>query len=1090
MMKPLLMCIAWLLLLLVTNIAAANTPAPMLMRQVDVRQDTLVFTYGQDIWQASLTSKQAFRLTSFRGQAQSPKISPDGKWIAFSAQLNGNFDVYLIATGGGEIIQLTWHPEDDFVRGWSPDSSKILFASARSSAPVKLPQFYTVRLDGGTPEPLPMSRAQSGSFSPQGDRIVYQKITPWDDGWRNYRGGQNQPLRLVDLDTLEESSLPWNREKQIQPVWHQGYIYFLSDADGVMNVYRFAETSQDNSSARQLTFFNDYDVKSFGVWSGTLLVEQHGRLYQQSINAEKSAPVPLSITLHGDFPWTRQQWVKAAEHIESASISPSGKRALFVARGEVFSVPAEHGEERNLSNSWQREVDAQWSPDAKQIAWFSDRSGEYTLMLSDQFGQHLRTIPLRGTGFYKNLRWSPDSKKIAFTDQRQSIWLLTIASQALHRIDQDTQVIPSDLHPPAWSPDSAYLAYGKTSDNFLHDVYVFELATQTSYLITDGMADNPSFAWDHKGHYLYLNASVDFASMAPWLDLSTTGKAQENYQVYAVILQKHGKSPLQLQRDTEPVKASAEADEEADEDSEDKERSELKVQIDFTGIQSRMIALPVGSGHFSRLNSSEAGLLMVKKENEEQSNLYLFDFEQQQSQLLIKGIKHYAVAANNQAILVQQGSLWKMADDIHSIKDAPGLNVQLPLYLDPKQEWRQKFREAWRYQRDYFYVANLHGVNWQQIWRDYSPLLTGVNHLADLNYLLDNLGAETSVGHSFNGGGEFPELPASQIGLLGIDVGTDSDNFIIKRVYSGEAWNGEINRYAPFANVHHQLAVNDRIIAVNDQKLSTRENFYRYFNGTLNKQTKITIRSARTGDSTDYWVIPIEDESKLRQMAWVEDNRRFVNQASDNQLAYVWLPDTGDKGYRYFNRYFFAQADRKGIIVDERFNGGGYIADYMIDVLGRKLSGYFNNILDSQRPLTSPGAIINGPKVLLINEMAGSGGDMFPYLFRFHNLGTIIGTRTWGGLVGIWGVPSFVDGGYMTAPRSGFYDLTGNWAVENKGVAPDISVDDDLLLSSQGKDAQLQRAVQEALKQLETYQERRRLPAPPDPVRAIQVDNN
>ncbi|WP_394175886.1 S41 family peptidase [Thalassotalea litorea] len=1088
---------------------------PLLLRQVDIHQDTLVFTYGQDIWQASLSNLKAFRLTSFQDQAQSPKISPDGKWIAFSAQLNGNFDVFLMPVGGGNITQLTWHPGNDLVRGWNPDSSHVVFASSRETAPISLPKFFTIPVKGGTPVSLPMPRAEHGSYNLNGDKFVYQKITPWDDGWRKYRGGQNQPLRVVDLNTLEETMLPWQQEKQAQPVWVNPFIYFLSDRDGVMNVYRMPSNARDDNQAEQLTHHKDYDVKSFSVWKDTLVWEQHGRLYQNHFSKAnhtkatqakgdpkiskasaitKQAIVSdslLNIQLFGDFPWTRQHWVKANKHIESAAISASGKRALFVARGEVFSVPVEQGEERNLSQSWQREVDAQWSPDGKHIAWFSDKSGEYQLVITDQFGHKPKSYPLQSEGFYKNLRWSPNSKKLSFTDQKQRIWIISTDTGELKHIDQDTQVIPYGMIAPSWSPDSHYLAYRKAGRNFLMDIFIYDFTANKSYQVTDSMADNRSYAWDRKGKYLFITASVDFASKAPWLDLSTTGKAKENYQVYATLLQKDGESPLPFKRDQEPDKANHQ-DTSSDDDkpNDEKPSSDKKtISIDFAGIQNRQIAVPVGKGHFSELASSESGLLMIKAINDDEKNLYLFDFDEQKSRLLLKGVKEYALAANGEALLAQQGSLWKLSQDVDGIKDAPGLSLSLDMYLQPKREWQQKFREAWRYQRDYFYVNNLHGANWQKIWRDYSPLLAGVNHLADLNYLLDNLGAETSVGHSFNGGGDFPDIPQSQVGLLGADITVKNNTFTFARIFTGEQWNAAINQYAPLSRYRNQIASGDVIVAVNDRRLSVENNFYEYFNGTLNRQTKITIRSAKTGKTKDFWIKPIENESSLRQMAWIEDNRRYVSMASDNQLAYVWVPDTGAKGYAFFNRYFFAQADRKGVIIDERYNGGGFIADYMIDVLSRKLSGYFNNVLRPDQPLTSPGAIIAGPKVLMINEMAGSGGDMFPYLFRFHKLGTIVGTRTWGGLVGIWGVPSFVDGGFMTTPRSGFYDLQGRWAVENEGVSPDIEVHENLLMSVKGKDAQLQKAVKIALQQLQDYQDNRSQQAPQDPVRAVPLQD-
>ncbi|KGJ90485.1 S41 family peptidase [Thalassotalea sp. ND16A] len=1056
---------------------ASNHQGTLLLRQPDIQGNTIVFTYGQEIWKTELGNLNAKRITSFQGQAQNPKLSPDGNWIAFTGQYNGNSDVYIVNVNGGMPKQLTWHPGADIVKGWSNDSQQVLFGSGRDQAPRAQSRFYQVNISGNTPTSLPMIRAQSGSYSADSSQFVYQKVSPWDDGWRKYRGGQNNPLRIVSLSTLKEQSLPFNGEKVTNPTWHGDDIYYLSDIENVVNVFKYNVTRKQVS---KVTNHQDYDVKGYGSDGINLVYEQHGKLFLLKDGNSNA----LAITINADFPWAAASWNKVNDHIEAIALSPNGKRALFTARGEVFSVPAKHGDTRNLSKSSHRETSGVWSPDGQQIAWFSDESGEYRLVIANQSGQSRTEIKLREQGFYGNLNWSHDSKKLAYTDEKQQFWFVDLDKQRSTLIDQDTRVIVENLVQPQFSIDDNFIAYVKTEANFLRNVYVYSVKDKTSHLVTTNMADNNAFAWDINGKYLFVTASTNFASKAPWLDLSIEGKALESYEIYALLLTKDTPTPVPLKQEDEEAKPeNNNGDKEDDSDEKDEE---VVVTIDFDNILNRLIPIPLPKGHYSNLTSAADGLLYVATANDRSYKLHMFDFDKQESKLLKDDVRTYVLANDNKHILVSSKGKWLLADSPADLEKSEPLNVELNLWIDPKKEWRQKFHDAWRFQRDYFYVSNIHGANWNKVYKDYLPLVEHVNHPSDLTYLLDNIGAETSVGHSFTRNGKLPDIPKSTVGLLGIDVAINGKHFVIDKIYDGEQWNSAVTSKAPLASHKEKLKVGDLILAVDGVTLDSKENFYQYFNGTKGKQTKLSIgTNGSVQKPIDIWVKPTGNEYELRMHAWIENNRRYVNEASDNQLAYVWVPDTTTQGYEYFNRYFFAQADKLGAVIDERFNHGGSIADYYIDVLNRKLSGYFNNTLKPGQPLTSPGSLISGPKVLLINEMAGSGGDMFPYLFRFHNIGKLIGKTTWGGLVGIWGVPGLIDGGYMTAPRSGFYDLNGQWRVENEGVAPDIEVDEDLQLASKGIDSQLKRAVEEAMAELKTHKNNRQQPSPAEPVRAV-----
>lgn len=1058
--------------------ASSNT---LLLRQPDIKGNTLVFTYGQEIWQADLNKLNAKRITSFQGQSSDPKLSPNGKWIAFTGQYNGNADVFIVPVNGGSPKQLTWHPGADRVKGWSSNGKYIIFSSGRDSVPwQRHSRFWQVKIEGSTPIPLPMMRAETGSMSPDGKKFIYQKVSPWDDGWRKYRGGQNNPLRILNLNSLKESKLPWHGEKITDPRWQGDSIYYLSDQDGVVNIYKY---DQNTHNSKQITHHDDYDVKNYGVDDEQIIYEQQGQLF--IIKQNKISRININIA--ADFPWSSSHWLDVSKEIESATISPTGQRALFVAHGEVFTVPAKDGDIRNISNTPTREISATWSHDGQRIAWFADQSGEYRIVISDQYGQKINEITLKEKGFYYDLAWSPDDNKLSFTDQKQRIWWLNVNKQRATLVDQNTSVIVEKLMAPVWSPDSKWLAYVKTESTFFRNVYIYSLKKNKSYVVTNNMADNLNVAWGINGKYLFFTASTDYASKAPWLDLSISGKKDESYSVYAALLSKEVKSPIGLkQQDEEPIKSDKEDKSAKNKSKTKKDDQNIKdIKIDIKTLSQRFVSIPIKPALISHLSSIENGIMYLVA-GDQDFTLKKYGFEKQKEEKIIGNINEYQLASNGKAILVKQDDNWKLVSATEKLAKAKPIKLKLAIWTEPKKEWRQKFKEAWRYQRDFFYVKNIHGANWNKLYKDYLPLVESVNHPADLTYLLDQLGAETSVGHSFTRNGKLPDIPKTQVGLLGINIERHKNRYVISKIFRGEMWNSKLNQNAPFGKLLDEVQIGDSIVSVNGKKLTTTDNFYQAFNGTLNKQTHLAIaKQNNVKKIINVWVKPIRSESALRRFAWVEKNRRYVDKKSHGKLAYIWLPDTGEAGYEMFNRYYFAQANKQGVIIDERFNNGGAIADYFINILTRKLSGYFNNQFNPKKPLTSPGSIIDGPKVLLINEMAGSGGDLFPYLFRFHNIGKLVGKKTWGGLVGYWGVPSFIDGGAMTAPRSGFYDLNGQWKVENEGVAPDIEVDENIALAKKGIDAQLQKAVAVALQQLKAYKDIRQRVAPKSPNKAV-----
>lgn len=1049
-----------------------------LLRNPDISKTRVTFTYAGDIWTAPLNGGEAGRLTTFPGIESQPHFSPDGKYIAFSAQYDGNTDVYLISVEGGEPLRLTWHPGKDLVRGWSPDGKKIIFASDRESTPGRgILKFWSVSADQKIPVPLPIPRINKGMFSPDGKLLVYQKINPWESEFRNYRGGQNNPIRLIDLATLKTEKLPWNGTNDNNPVWIDDTIYFLSDRDFTMNVWSYALNTK---SLKQITFFTEFDCKNLGAGGGKLIFENDGYLYV--LNPLNQKTEKLHITVRGDFPWARPHWENVSKRIIHFNLSPTGKRAVFEARGEIFTVPEKKGDIRNLTHSsGSAERAPAWSPDGKKLCWFSDASGEYRLITADQFGQNVKTFKLDNPTFYYSPAWSPDSKWISFGDADRNLWVLNTKNGATRKIDNEGFAHPERTIFPAWSPDSKWIAYTKRLSNQYNTIFIYSLKENKSYQLTDGMSDCKSPAWDKSGKYLYFISSTDYGLNVGWLDMSSLDRPVKR-AVYLVVLSSDESSPLLPESDDETLKKESETKKE---DTKEK-KNDIKIMLDFKNINQRILALDIPERDYSDLQTGKEGQLFYLEfvPNESGALLHRYDLKEREAKQLLKGVRGYTVSFDGEQLLYNtKGSDFFISNANKEIKENEGkiATDKLQMKVNPPAEWKQIFREAWRFQRDYFYVKNVHGLDMKWAYDAYAPLVKYVRHRADLTYLLDILGGETSIGHSFTGGGDLPEIEKAAPGLLGADYVKENGRFRIKHIYSGESWNPKLR--APLSGPGIDVHEGDYILAVNGIQLTDKMNLFSLFDKTAGKQISLTVSNTpKMNEARTVTVVPVKSESALRQREWIEKNRKKVDRLSGGKLAYVWLPNTSVEGYKNFNRYYFAQQDKKGAVIDERFNSGGFIADYIIDLLSRDLLGYFNNPIGKRQPFTAPNAAIWGPKVMIINDAAGSGGDMLPYMFRMKKIGPLIGTRTWGGLVGIWDVPRLIDGGYITAPRGGFYNIKGEWDVENKGIAPDIRVEQTPELVQQGHDPQLETAVKTAMELLKTKAVKI-LSQPADPVK-------
>ena len=1081
--------------------ARANDGVTRMLRSPTVSASHVAFAYANNIWVVERTGGAARRLTSFQGQATNPKFSPDGQLIAFSGEYGGNTDVYVVPAAGGEPTRLTWHPGADTVQGWTPDGTRVLFASPRATAaPSPAPRFWTVLAKGGVEEPLPLPRAYQGKLSPDGRRVAYRMNTSWDEERRNYRGGQNRPVWIVDLKTFDLVSPPWTDSKDVDPVWLGDLVYFISDRDGIANVWSYDTGSK---ALAQRTSFKDFDVKALDAGGGVVVFEQGGWIHLLDPRSGKAEM--LTIKAAGDFPWMMPRFEDVTSRMGALGLSATGKRVLVEARGEIFTVPAEKGDTRNITNSsGSAERQPAWSPDGKWISYFSDKAGEYRLVIESQDGiAPPREIPFEKPSFYYSPSWSPDSTKLLYTDTNLNVWVMDVASGKTTIVGNDPWMVPQRTLSPAWSPDSKWVAFASRLNTLYRAVMVVNVDTGERQQITDGLADAMYPVWDPGGKYLWFLASTDFGLRSQWLDMTSYDR-EETFALYLAVLRKADPSPLLPESDEDPGVGAAPADREPG-DGDAKAPSPKPapiVQIDFEGLAQRIVPVPgVPSRQYGQLRMGLAGTVFVLEapppgQGDRGSALHRYRLRDRKLEPFQANVAEYAVSADGRKLVyrtpgpppnqpaptasVRPALFLVDADKAPPATGQGRLDVTLRMQLDPRAEFRQIFEEGWRLQRDYLYVPNMHGTNWSRMKEMYGAMLPDVMHRADLNYLLDNMGAEIAVGHSYVRGGAMPDVPPSRGGLLGADFVVEGGRYKIARIYHGESWNPDLR--SPLAGPGIDVAVGDFVVAINGVELVAPDNIHRLLDGTADRQTVLAVNASPARDGArQVTVVPVPNEQGLRTRAWVEDNRRFVDQRSSGQLAYVYVPNTGQGGYESFNRYYFAQQDKKGAVIDERYNGGGSAADYIIDVLQRDFDGYFNNVAGSRMPFTSPSAGIWGPKVMIVNEMAGSGGDLMPWMFKSRKIGPLVGKRTWGGLVHTADTPPFIDGGTMIAPRGGFFTRDGKWAVENEGTAPDIDVENWPKDVIAGRDPQLERAVDEALRLLKEKPVERRMsePAPP-----------
>jgi tricorn protease len=1063
-------CALGLCLLTVASWSWAQSDKPLLIRHPTISRDKIAFCYAGDLWTVGREGGDAVRLTAGIGEKCDPHYSPDGRWLAYTADSYGNADVFVILASGGEPRRLTHHPAPDAAVGWTPDGKSVLFTSTRTSASDP-PKLFTVPLDGGFPTELPLPAGSSGAFAPDGARIAYTPKFQWQAAWKHYRGGQTMAVWIARLSDSSIEKIPRDNSNDFNPMWVGGKIYFLSDRGGPVGLFAY---DTDTKKVSEVVHNEGLDLKSASAGPDAIVYEQFGSLHVMDLASDRSKSINVRVS--AQFAELQPHFEKLdAKRILNANVSPTGARAVFDVHGEIVTVPAEKGDIRNLTDSpGVADRDPAWSSDGKRIAWFSDESGEYALHVRDQNGLGDVTKVKLGTpgSFFYSPVWSPDSKKIVYTDKRLHVWYVDLDKGSPVKVDTDYYESPFHSLNPVWSPDSKWLAYTKQLKSHLHAVFVYELATAKSTQITDGFSDALYAAWDKSGKYLYLTASTNVGLAASWLDLSSVDRPVTR-SAYIVVLSKDDPSPLAPESDEEKGEdAKKEQPSDADKDAKDKPKPPAKVRIDFEGLGQRILALPIPARNYVGLQAGKEGEIFLNEApsvfNEDGPPpvvVHKFDLKKRKTEKVSEDATAAVLSANGEKLLVRQGDDWKMIATADLQKPPITLKLaEMKVWVDPRVEWKQMYHEVWRIQRDFLYDPHAHGLDLAAAEKAYAPFVDTVSSRADLNYLFTEMLGNLTLGHVFINGGDRPEPPKLKVGLLGADYAVENGRYRFIKVYNGENWNPQLR--APLTQPGVNVKAGEYLLAVNGHDVRASDEVFSFFQETANRQIVIKVGpDPRGGNGREVTVVPVESEQALRHLDWIESNRRKVDQLSGGRVAYVHLPDTANGGYTSFNRYFFAQVGKQAAILDERFNHGGFLADYVIDYLRRPMMSMVT--AREGNDFSSPGGAIYGPKVMIVNEFAGSGGDAMPWYFRKAGLGTLVGTRTWGGLVGIWDYPQLVDGGSVTAPRGAIYGLQGDWEVENRGINPDIEVEMDPALVRQGRDPQLEKAVEVVLAQLE-----------------------
>jgi tricorn protease len=1090
----------------VSTLAAAPATAGIdarLLRMPDVSATQIAFVYAGDVWVVPKDGGVARRLSTPAGEEYFPRFSHDGTRIAFTGNYDGNNDVYVVPVAGGLPVRVTHHPASDHLIDWYPDDGALLLSTSMTSGTSRYNQLYRTSPAGGMPEKLPVPYGEFGAVSPDGRTLAYM---PWSRDfrtWKRYRGGRVSQIWLFGLEDGSWHNLSDSGANDTQPMWRgNSHLYFLSDR-GEHRRYNLWVTSLEDGATRQLTHFQEYDVHFPAIGPEEIVFENAGRLYLFDLDSEEPREVEVEVVT--DRSTLRPRVEKVADLIRSADLSPSGKRAVFEARGEVFTVPAEHGIVRNLTrSSGAAERYPVWSPDGEWIAYLSDRSGEYELTLrpADGSGDE-RTLTELGPGYRYRPWWSPDSEKLVFVDQEMNVQLYDLDSGELRQVDRGRFLYHGSLSNfrVSWSPDSRWLAFSRSLETSISAVFLYDTEKGELHQVTSGFYDAFSPAFDPGGDYLYLLWNRAFVPSVGSLQFQWI--YADGFQVAAIPLRRDVPSPVAPRNDVEEGKGEDENGEDENgkaEGNEDKNSKAKKggkkkaddgddeapkpVEIDLEGLEGRLEVLPIERGSYGLLTAAEGKVVYLRRPRTGSTDqpfptgggqVAYWDLEKREEKTVVENADGYALAAGGGKLLVQRGSDFAIVDLAPDQKlDQKLATDRLEMTVDPRAEWRQLFTDAWRLERDFFYDPGLHGVDWEEMRRRYGALLEDAVTRWDVHFVIGEMIAELGASHTYRFGGDTDEAEQRQVGLLGADFTLEDGCFRLARIIELPSWESEVR--SPLRRPGLDVEEGECLLAVDGAPLDLDLDPWAAFQGKAGQTVLLTVNDRPTFDGArELLVETLADERRLRHLAWIEKNRRRVAEATGGRVGYVYVPDTGFNGHTELIRQFRSQYLHDGLIVDERFNGGGFGPERMIELLDRPL--FYYRAVRSEPDWQEPLLAHHGPKAMLINGWAGSGGDLLPFAFRHAGLGPLIGTRTWGGVIGLAGAPGLIDGGFVTVPTHGTYSADGEWIIEGYGVDPDVEVLNDPTSMAEGRDPQLDKAIEHILEELEKNPHRR--PAKP-----------
>ncbi len=1054
-----------------------------LLRFPDIHEQTIVFSYAGDLWTVSSTGGRARRLTGSVGFQNQAKFSPDGKTIAFSGNYDGNNDVYLVNAQGGEPERLTWHPGQDRVIDWQPDGQSVRFQSRRQTRTGRDMQLYTVDKDGGLPVRNPLPTGGLSSYSPDGTKMAYNRMSREHRTWKRYKGGMAQDIWIYDFNKNDTAKITDWIGSDNYPMWQGDTVYYNSDKSGNLQIWAYDTKTGEH---RQITEHKEYDVKNPSQGPGAIVYENGGWLWVLNLKTERSTRIVVS--LHSDNPLTRPTIKNVGTQVRSGSIAPDAKRAVFGARGDIFTVPAEKGNIRNLTATpGVRERNPVWSPDGKNVAYLSDESGEYEIWLKSGDGKGEARQLTKGSNTYKmNLAWSPDSKHLLMNDAAMTLYLVNAESGKIKTIDKS---VSGEIQDFDWSPHSDWVAYAKGEENGFRSIFLYNLDNEKTHRVTSDFTDEGSPCFDQNGNYLFFTSGKHFNPTLGGFDLKPLWGNMEG--IYLVTLREDVEHPLPPESDEVEVKDDEEDAEKSDDDDDDEdgdnkdnddkkdeesEKEDETLIIDLEGLAQRMVDLGVGPGQFGNLRHAEGKLFYTSRpfqaggsqqEFSQRVSIKLFDFEEREEKTVLGGAFNFELSADGKKLFYRNmggfGIVSAAADQKPS--DKPLRTSEMQARVNPRAEWKQMFRDAWRQERDFFYDPGMHGMDWDEMYDRYGQLVPYVAHGADFTFILGELIGELNCSHSYVRGGDMPRPNRVGTGLLGCDftVDRESDRYRFGRIFRDRNWDSTVP--TPLHQPGMDVNNDDYIISIDGENLTLKTNPYSLLENKVGQQVVLEIGPNPSGkDSREITVTPIAGDGVLRYEAWVEDNRRRVDELSDGRIGYLHLPNTAVGGQKGFAKGYYPNLRKDGIIIDERFNGGGFIPDFFMNILRQKLVNLWKPRYGQD--WRTPGTAFLGHMAMISNGYAGSGGDALPYYFKFYELGPVIGTRTWGGLVGVSRGIGLMDGGGVTFPEFGLFDSSGNWDVENYGVDPTIPLDNLPHELVDGKDPQLEKAVEVLLQKI------------------------